>query len=378
MLDFALTDEQLALRDSVRQFANKEMIPVAQQYDQSMDYPWPVIEKAFNQGFLNVFVPEKFGGLGLKHIDTALLVEQLAFGCSGMATAMTANELALSPLVTAGTDEQVKQFTAPMLKKPLVAGYCVTEPDAGSDVAAITTTAVSDGDHYLVNGEKMWITNASVASWYFLLATLDRKLGAKGMVCFVVPSDLEGITPGKKELNMGQRCSDTRAITFNKVRIPAKYRLGAEGEGFKIAMQAFDKSRPMVAALAVGVAQCAFEHALRYAQQRQTFGKPIIAHQAISFMLAEMATKIEASRLLTWQASLKLDRQQRASKEASMAKLFASETAVKVTQDAVQIYGGYGYNSEYPVEKLYRDAKIFQIYEGTSQIQKLIISRQLI
>ena len=378
MLDFALTDEQLALRDSVRQFANKEMMPVAQRYDQSMDYPWPVIEKAFNQGFLNVFVPEKFGGLGLKHIDTALLVEQLAFGCSGMATAMTANELALSPLVTAGTDEQVKEFTAPMLKKPLVAGYCVTEPDAGSDVAAITTTAVSDGDHYIVNGEKMWITNASVASWYFLLATLDRKLGAKGMVCFVVPSDLEGITPGKKELNMGQRCSDTRAITFNKVRIPAKYRLGAEGEGFKIAMQAFDKSRPMVAALAVGVAQCAFEHALRYAQQRQTFGKPIIAHQAISFMLAEMATKIEASRLLTWQASLKLDRQQRASKEASMAKLFASETAVKVTQDAVQIYGGYGYNSEYPVEKLYRDAKIFQIYEGTSQIQKLIISRQLI
>ena len=378
MLDITLSDEQLALKDSVRQFASKEMIPVAQQYDQSMDYPWPVIEKAFAQGFLNVFVPEKFGGLGLKHIDTALLVEQLAFGCSGMATAMTANELALSPLVTAGTDEQIEEFTAPMLKKPLVAGYCVTEPDAGSDVAAITTSAVRDGDHYLVNGEKMWITNASVASWYFLLATLDRKLGAKGMVCFVVPRDLEGITPGKKELNMGQRCSDTRAITFDKVRIPAKYRLGAEGEGFKIAMQAFDKSRPMVAALAVGVAQCAFEYALRYAQQRQTFGKPIIAHQAISFMLAEMATRIEASRLLTWQASLKLDRQQRASKEASMAKLFASDTAVKVSQDAVQIYGGYGYNSEYPVEKLYRDAKIFQIYEGTSQIQKLIISRQLI
>ena len=378
MLDLTLNDEQLALRDSVRQFASKEMLPVAQQYDQSMEYPWPVIEKAFAQGLLNVFIPEKFGGLGLKHIDTALLVEQLAFGCSGMATAMTANELALSPLVTAGTDQQIEEFTAPMLKKPLVAGYCVTEPDAGSDVAAITTSAVRDGDHYLVNGEKMWITNASVASWHLLLATLDRKLGAKGMVCFVVPSDLEGITPGKKELNMGQRCSDTRAITFNKVKIPAKYRLGGEGEGFKIAMQAFDKSRPMVAALAVGVAQCAFEHALRYSQQRQTFGKPIIAHQAISFMLAEMATKIEASRLLTWQASLKLDRQQRASKEASMAKLFASETAVKVAQDAVQIYGGYGYNSEYPVEKLYRDAKIFQIYEGTSQIQKLIISRQLI
>lgn len=378
MLDFQLTAEQVSLRDSALEFARREMLPQAQKYDQSMEYPWPVIEKAFQQGLLNVLIPEKFGGLGLSHVDTTLIVEQLSYGCSGMATAMTANELALSPLVIAGRDDQIKEFTVPMLEKPIIAGYCVTEPDAGSDVAAITTTAVKNGDTYVVSGEKMWITNASVASWYFLLATMDRKLGPKGMICFVVPRDLEGINPGKKEVNMGQRCSDTRAITFDKVRIPAKYRLGAEGEGFKISMQAFDKSRPMVASMAVGVAQCAFDHALRYSQERKTFGKPILAHQAISFMLAEMATAIKASRLLTWNSAQKLDLGKRATQEASMAKLFASETAVRVTRDAIQIYGGYGYNSEYPVEKLYRDAKIFQIYEGTSQIQKLIISRHLV
>ncbi|MDE3269880.1 MAG: acyl-CoA dehydrogenase family protein [Pseudomonadota bacterium] len=377
-MNFHLTDNQRELRDAARQFARKEIMPKAAVYDRSMEYPWDVINKGFEHGLMNTFIPEKYGGLGLSHVETALVVEQIAYGCSGIGTAMTANDLALSPLSLHGTPEQLEEFAVPMLKKPQVAGYCVTEPNAGSDVAAIATTAKRDGDDYLVNGEKMWITNASVASWYFLLATMDHNLGAKGMVCFVIPSDLEGIIVGKKEVNMGQRCSDTRGIVFKDVRIPQKYRLGAEGEGFKIAMQAFDKSRPMVAALAVGVAQCAFDHALRYAQERKAFGKPIFAHQAVAFMLADMATRIEASRLLTLQASDKLDHKERASKEASMAKLLASETVVKATQDAVQIYGGYGYNNEYPVEKLYRDAKIFQIYEGTSQIQRLVISRLLL
>ena len=377
-MNFQLTEDQIAMRDAARQFAIQEIMPQASAYDRSMDYPWEIIAKGAKQGLMNLFVPEKHGGLGLSHVDVALVVEQLAYGCSGVTVAMTANELALSPLVLRGTDEQIREFAVPMLGEAKVAGYCVTEPDAGSDVAAIRTTARREGDNYIVNGEKMWITNASTASWFFLLATTDRKLGTKGMLCFVLPSDLEGIVAGKKEVNMGQRCSDTRGITFNNVKIPAKYRLGEEGEGFKIAMQAFDKSRPMVASIAVGVAQCAFEHALRYSQERKTFGKPIFAHQAVAFMLAEMATRIEASRLLTLQASEKLDRKERASKEASMAKLYASESVVKVTQDAVQIFGGYGYNNEYPVEKLYRDAKIFQIYEGTSQIQKLIISRHLL
>lgn len=378
MPDFQLNEQQQALQRAAREFAQREMMPQAAVYDESMDYPWPIIEKAFAQGLMNVFVPEEHGGLGLSHLDVALIVEQLAYGCSGMATAVTANELALSPLTLAGSAEQIKKFTGMLLEKPSVAAYCVTEPDAGSDVAAITTTAKKNGDNYVLTGEKMWITNASVASWYFVLATLDRQLGTKSMVCFVLPSDLSGITPGKKEKNLGQRCSDTRAVTFNAVKVPAAFRLGAEGEGFKIAMRAFDKSRPMVAALATGVAQCAFDHALRYAQERSTFGKPIFAHQAIAFMLAEVATEIEAARLLTWKAAQLLDQKKRATKEASMAKLFASAAAVKATEHAVQIYGGYGYNCEYPVEKLYRDAKIFQIYEGTSQIQKLIISRHLV
>ncbi len=378
MPDFQLNEEQRALQHAAREFAQREMMPCAATYDESMDYPWPIVEKAFAQGLMNVFVPETHGGLGLSHLDVALIVEQLAYGCSGMATALTANELALSPLTLAGNAAQIKKFTALLLEKPRVAAYCVTEPDAGSDVAAITTTARKDGDSYILNGEKMWITNASVASWYFVLATLDRQRGAKGMVCFVLPRDLDGITPGKKEINMGQRCSDTRAVTFKEVKVPAAFRLGEEGEGFKIAMRAFDKSRPMVAALATGVAQCAFDHALRYAQERHAFGKPIFAHQAVAFMLADMATEIEAARLLTWRAAQLLDQKKRATKEASMAKLFASATAVKTTEHAVQIYGGYGYNREYPVEKLYRDAKIFQIYEGTSQMQKLIISRHLV
>ena len=308
---------------------------------------------------------------------TCVVVEELAWGCSGMATAMTANDLALGPVLVAGNKEQLAEFVTPLTKEPKVAAYCVTEPGAGSDVAGIRTTARKDGDHYVINGEKMWITNGSKASWYFLLATLDPKLGPKGMVAFVLPANLPGIKPGKKEVNMGQRCSDTRSITFTDVKVHKKYLLGAEGEGFKIAMKAFDLSRPMVAALAVGIAQCAMDHAIKYALERKTFGKAIAEHQAVAFMIADMAKDIEAARLLVWKSAAELDQGRRNTKYASIAKCFAGDIAVRVCQDAVQIFGGYGYSSEYPVEKLYRDSKITQIYEGTQQIQRLIISRQV-
>ena len=370
MPDFTLSEEQLAIRQTARDFARNEMMPVAAKYDQSMEYPTPVINRAHEVGLMNSCIPEEYGGLGLSHFCQAMVGEELAYGCSGISTAITANDLALGPLLVAGTPEQIREFAVPMLSKPTMAAYCVTEPGAGSDVAAIRTTARKDG-------EKMWITNGSKAEWFFVLASLDPKLGPKAMIAFAIPAKLPGIKPGKKEVNMGQRCSDTRAITFTDVKIAAKYRLGGEGDGFKIAMKAFDLSRPSVAALAVGIAQCAMDHAVKYALERKTFGKPIAEHQAVAFMIADMAKDIDASRMLVWKSACELDRGQRNTKYASFAKCLAGDVAVKVCQDAVQIFGGYGYSTEYPVEKLYRDSKITQIYEGTQQIQRIIIARQV-
>jgi acyl-CoA dehydrogenase len=278
----------------------------------------------------------------------------------------------------AANKAQIEEFITPMVNEPKMAAYCVTEPGAGSDVAGIRTTCRKVGDDYVINGEKLWITNGSVASWYFLLATLDPSLGHKGMCGFVIPAKTPGISVGKKEVNMGQRCSDTRAITFKDVKVPKKYLLGNEGEGFKYAMKAFDHSRPFVAAIGVGIAQCAMDHAVKYALERKAFGKTISEHQAVAFMIADMATEIEAARLLYQKAGWMADQGLKNTKWCSMAKCMGGDIAVKVSQDAVQILGGYGYNSEYPVEKLYRDSKICQIYEGTQQIQRVIISRAVL
>jgi acyl-CoA dehydrogenase len=294
-----------------------------------------------------------------------------------MYTALEANGLAQAPLIVAGNDEQKKQFLAPMTQEPMMAAYGVTEPHAGSDVQGIKTTAKKVGDDYVINGSKMWITNASVASWYFVLAYTNKELGFKGMTGFIVPANTPGIEVGKKEKNLGQRCSDTRGLVFTDVKIPSKYRLGAEGDGFKIAMKAFDHTRPPVAAGAVGVAKAAMNHAMKYATERKTFGVPIAKHQAVSFMIAEMAMNIEAARLLVWKSAHEIDKGRRNTKFAAMAKAFAADMCNKVCTDAVQVFGGYGYSTEYPVEKLYRDSKIFQIYEGTSQIQRLIISKEI-
>jgi acyl-CoA dehydrogenase len=377
-MDFQLSEDNLAIQDLAKQFTKNEIIPTAAAYDQSMEYPWDIVRKAHAAGLLNVSVPEKFGGLGLGHFNQTLIQEQFSYGCTGIATAITANDLALGPLLVAGSDAQIEEFATPMTKEPIVAAYCVTEPGAGSDVQAIRTTAKRDGDHYILNGSKMWITNGGVASWYYVLATMDVSKGYKAMVALLVPSKLAGIQIGKKEINVGQRCSDTRGITFDNVKVPVKYRLGNEGDGFKIAMKAFDYSRPGVAAGAVGLSQRCMDEAVRYAKERKSFGKAIAEHQAIQFILADMAKDIEVARLVTYKSAVELDAGRRNTKYASIAKCFAGDMAVRIASDAIQVFGGYGYNTEYPVEKLYRDAKIYQIYEGTQQIQRMIIAKHLL
>jgi acyl-CoA dehydrogenase len=377
MIDFELSDEQKAHVDLARQFGEKEMRPKIEHYDRTMEYPWDVIKKAHEVGLLNTHIQPEYGGLGLSVLDGVLIAEELSSFCSGMYTALEANGLAQAPLIVAGNDEQKKQFLEPMTQEPIMAAYGVTEPGAGSDVQGIRTRATKVGNDYVINGSKMWITNASVANWFFVLAYTDPTAGVRGMTGFVVPANTPGIEVGKKEVNMGQRCSDTRGISFTDVKVPAKYRLGEEGMGFKIAMTAFDHTRPPVAAGALGVARAAYQHAVRYATERKTFGVPIAKHQAISFMIAEMAMNIEAARLLVWKSAVEIDSGRRNTKFAAMAKAFAADMCNKVCTDAVQVFGGYGFNTEYPVEKLYRDSKIFQIYEGTSQIQRLIISKEI-
>ncbi len=378
MISFDFTPEQEALSKLAHEFAAKEIRPRAQHLDETGEYPHELAKLAFDAGILNGHVPEAYGGAGMSVQDSAILSEELAWGCSGVSTALEANNLAAAPVVVGGSDAQKKEFLGQLTSECCMAAYCVTEPGAGSDVAGIKTTAVKKGDDYVINGAKMWITNASVARWYFLLAVTDPKAKHKGLTGFVVPANSKGIKVGKKEKNLGQRCSDTRGITFEDLVVPSKYRLGNEGDGFKIAMAAFDHTRPLVASGAVGVAKAAMEHAIDYSLTRQTFGVPIAQHQAIAFMIAEMARDIEAARLLVQKACWAIDKGERNTLNAAYAKAFAADSAMRIATDAVQIFGGYGYSTEYPVEKLMRDAKIFQIYEGTSQIQRLIIAREII
>lgn len=377
MIGFSLTDEQKEYQALAREFTQKEIAPKAAYYDETTEYPRDIINKAFAVGLMNSHIPEEYGGLGLGVLEGCLIGEEISAGCTAIGTAMEANMLAAAPVIVAGNDDQKKRFLTPLTESPLLAAYCVTEPAAGSDVQGIKTMAKQVGDDYIINGSKMWITNASVADWYFVLAYTNPEKKVKGMSGFLVPANTPGIEVGKKEQNMGQRCSDTRGISFTDVKVSKANMLGGEGDGFKIAMAAFDHSRPVVAAAAVGLARSAMEHAIRYATERTTFGVPIASHQAISFMIADMAMSIEAARLLVWKSAWQCDNGERNTQLAAYAKAFAADTAMKVATDAVQVFGGYGYSKEYPVEKLMRDAKIFQIYEGTSQIQRLIIAKEI-
>jgi acyl-CoA dehydrogenase len=377
MIDFSPTEEQVQLQELARKFAREEVIPKAAHHDQTGEFPHEIVRKAWEIGLMNTHVPIEYGGAGLGVLDGCLITEEFAYGCTGIATAMEANGLAAAPVIVAGNEEQKKEFLGRLTREPLFAAYCVTEPGAGSDVAGIRTSAKRVGDDYVINGEKMWITNASVANWYFLLAYTDPSARHRGMSGFIIPRETPGVTVGKKEKNLGQRASDTRAITFEDVKIPAKHLLGKEGDGFKIAMSAFDHTRPTVSSGAVGLARRAMDEAIKYATERSTFGQPIAKYQAVSFMIADMAKDVEAARLLVWQAAWAIDNGRRNTKLAAFAKAFAADVAMRVATDAVQVFGGYGYSQEYPVEKLMRDAKIYQIYEGTSQIQRLIIAKEI-
>nr|WP_210413583.1 acyl-CoA dehydrogenase family protein [Leptospira levettii] len=376
-MDFSITDEQKALRELAKDFAKNEMIPKAEHHDHTGEYPKEILKKAFDVGLMNMHIPAEYGGAGLGVLDELIASEELFYGCSGMATAILANNLALAPVLLGADDYVMKKFIQPMTENFTLAAYAVTEPGAGSDVAGIRTTAKRVGDEYIINGSKMWITNAGHADWFFVLAKTDPNAGHKGMTGFILDAKTPGIIVGKKEKNMGQRCSDTRGVTFEDVKVPKENMIGKEGEGFKIAMGAFDQTRPAVAIGAVGVARAALDHSIRYANTRNAFGKPISVNQGVSFMIAEMARDIEAGRLLCWQSAWLIDNKFRNTYQASIAKVFCADMAMRVTTDAVQIFGGYGFNEEYPVEKLMRDAKIFQIYEGTSQIQRVIISKFL-
>lgn len=378
MLGFSLSDEQQALQDLARRFAQNEMIPKAAEYDATATFPKPVIDKAFELGLINYCVPTAYGGPGLSTVDSAIIAEELAAGCVGMTTSIMANDLALYPIVLSGTDDQKKRFLTPFTQSPILASFCLTEPGAGSDVAGLTTTLKKEGNGYILNGQKIFITNANHASQFTVYATLDPKLKHKGFCAVVVDAKSPGVTIGKKENKMGQRASDTAAVHFDGVRVPKENLLGKEGEGWKIAMQTLDHSRPLVAICAVGLARAAYEHAVRYAKERMQFGQPIASYQAIQFMLADMAASIEACRLLSYKAAWQLDQGIRPTLIASFAKALGADMAMKVTTDAVQIFGGYGYSKEYPVEKLMRDAKLMQIYEGTSQIQRLVIAREIL
>jgi len=375
-ISFALTDEQKMLQQLAWDFARTEIAPVAEHYDRTAEFPSPVIQKARAAGLINMNIPAEYGGGGASLIEECLVGEALAWGCSGISTSMMINNLAAIPVVVAGSEAQKKEWLGRMMQGQLAA-YAVTEPAAGSDVAGIQTTAVQRADEYVLKGSKTFISNASHSDFFIVFAYTDKAKKYKGLSAFIVERSRPGFSVSKKFDKLGQRASDTAEITLDGVAVPASQRLGREGDGFLIAMQVFDRSRPAVAAAAVGVAQRALDESLKYARERQAFGMPLVEHQAIGYMLADMAMNIEAARLLAWRAAWLVDQGQPNTKFAAFAKAFAADAAMKITTDAVQIFGGYGFMKEYPVEKLMRDCKVFQIYEGTSQIQRNIIAREL-
>jgi len=378
VIDFQLSEEQLALQRMAREFAEKEMKPVAAKYDKGEEFPWDVIKKAFEVGFLASSIPEEYGGGGLSSLDTVIVSEELAAGCAGMFTSIMANSLALTPIILFGTDEQKKKFLTPFTKEMMLAAFCLTEREAGSDAGNISTTAEKVGSEYVINGSKCFITNGGVAKLLVVFANTAKEKGARGMSAFIVPADTLGIKIGKIEDKMGHRASNTAEIFFEEVKVPEENLLGKEGMGFIIAMKTLDKARPSVGAGGVGVAKAALQYAVEYAKTRIQFGRPIASFQHIAFKLADMATEINAARHLVWHAAWLIDKGMKASKEAAMAKAYASDVAMRVTVEALQIFGGYGYMKDFPMEKLMRDAKLLQIYEGTNEIQRLVISREVI
>ncbi len=378
MVDFTLTDEQKDLRELAHNFADKEIRKVAWEFDKEGTWPQEIIEKAWEVGLMNTHIPEAYGGPGLDYLSGCIIEEEMGWGCSGIGTSLMANGLASAPITLGGSEETKKKYLGALCESPKLASFCLTEPDAGSDVSGMKTRAVKKGDKYVISGSKCFITNGTYADYFTVYAKTDPEGGHRGISAFVVEADLPGVTVDKKEDKMGQRASNTATISFDEVEIPAENLLGEENKGFKLAMMTLDRTRPGVSAMAVGIGRAATEFATDYSKERVQFGVPIAMHQAIQFMIADMATKVEASRLLVWESAVQLDQGLRNSKVSSMAKRFAADSAMEICVDAVQVYGGYGFIKEYPVEKLMRDAKIMQLYEGTSQIQRLVIAKEVL
>jgi acyl-CoA dehydrogenase len=378
MLGFDLSDEQRELKSLARKFAEKEIIPHAREYDDKEIFPRDVAQKAFDAGLINFGVPAELGGPGLDILSTCLVGEELNYGCAGITNAIAANDLAILPIAIAANAEQKARYLGSLMKSLSFCAFAITEPGAGSDVASMSTSYRREGDSFVLNGTKHFISNGSVADWIVTFATSDKRLRHKGISCFVFPADTAGISRRRMHGKLGQRAADTAEIVYEDLRIPASAMVGREGEGFKYAMETFDRSRPEIGAIAIGVSQRALDECLKYSRQRKAFGQPIASFQAIQFMMADMAIEIEAMRMLTYKAAWMTDRGESPNVISSYAKAFSADACMKITVDAVQIFGGYGYMKEYPVEKLMRDAKLLQIYEGTSQIQRVVIARNLL
>ncbi|MGQ9907782.1 MAG: acyl-CoA dehydrogenase family protein [Candidatus Flexifilum sp.] len=377
-IQFELSEEQKQLQKLARDFAAREIIPVAEHYDRTGEFPIDIINKGREVGLVNLNIPLEYGGPGASVLEECIVAEELAYGCSGISTAMSVNNLSSLPILIGGTEAQKDHWLGErMVGKGELAAYCVTEPAAGSNVVGMQTRAERVNGHYVINGSKIFISNVNYANFYTVFAVTDPAKKHKGISCFVIDRDTPGIKVSKHFDKLGQRAADTAEIVFENVEVPAENRIGEEGMGFLLAMKVFDHSRPGVAAGAVGVARRALEESIKYAKERETFGQPIWQHQAIGHKIADMAMNIEAARLLVYQAAWMVDHGVENPKAVAFAKAFAADMAMKVTVDAVQVFGGYGYMKEYPVEKLMRDVKVFQIYEGTSEIQRNIIVREL-
>jgi butyryl-CoA dehydrogenase len=378
-MDYLLTEEQKMIRDIARNVAEKKVLPRRVYYDETEEFPWELVRAFAQADLFGVYIPERYGGMGYGVFELCLVIEELSRICGGIALTLAASALGTFPILLFGNEQQKQKYLVPLAKGEKLAAFGLTESEAGSDASSIRTSARKDGDFYVINGTKQWITNGGEAEIYSIIAMTDSSRGARGATAFIVEKGTPGFTFGEKEKKLGIRASATRELIFTDCRIPKENIIGKEGMGFLVAMKTFDVSRPGVAAQAVGIAQGAFESALEYAHTRKQFGCPISSFQAVQHMLADMAIQIEASRALTYAAAKMIDAGAKdSSKESAMAKVFASDVAMKVTVDAVQIFGGYGYMREYPVEKMMRDAKITQIYEGTNQIQRNVIALGLI
>jgi len=379
MIDFRLEAEQLAIQEKYRDFTNRMIIPNARKYDKLAEFPWPVIKAAYDEGIMNGPLPTKFGGKGYSLLEGAIAAEELGAGCIGIGIGIEANTLALTPLLLAANEEQQDRFYGRIHEEKGVAAYALTEPNAGSDVQGIKTTAIRKGDKYIINGHKRFITNAEVATFLTVFALTDPSRGSRSLSAIVVPRDTPGVEIKPRMQKMGQKASVQNEIIFTDVEVPVTNLLGQEGHGFLIAMKTFDRTRNGVGSLALGAARTAFETSRDWAKNRIQFGKPIAAQQVIAFMLADMATSLEATRALVWQAASAYDQGlKKASMYSAMAKLYASDNAMKIATDAVQIMAGDGYSEDYLVEKIMRDVKLNQIYEGTNQVQRLVISKSVL